>query len=93
MRSYDTLSHGSTLTLFGHPLLQPVDEKGDSERSNVAVYLQEEVTIDYGHGRMQWQPPLVGTKHCDMRRAMFHTGTDSSSGHFTLAVRQQRDGR
>ena len=80
------IQHAVSITLLWHLLLQPVDKKGKSGRSNDAVYLQEEVTLAYGCDNMS-------TKVYDMRRVILHLGTDSSSGHFTVAVRQQRDGR
>ena len=48
--------------------------------------LQEEVVLSYGTDGTQKQHYLV-------RQYMFHTGVGSSGGHFTVAVREQQDGK
>lgn len=84
-KAYDRQSCGSSLSFIWNLSLQVVDEKGNSHRSEVAVFLEEEVNVSYGI-----DSELV--KKFKARRVMFHIGGDSSSGHYTVAVREQRDG-
>ena len=73
------------LTFARNLLLQMVNDYGLSERSNAAVNLQEEVTVAYG-------PNSEFVKVFEVRRVMFHHGSSSAAGHYTVAARQQRGG-
>lgn len=74
----------SSMTSFS--LLQKVDEFGNSGRSQMAVEIQEQVTLSYGS---EWQL----SKKYDVNRISFYSGESSTGGHFTVAVRQLRNGQ
>ena len=59
-----------------------VNDYGRSERSDAAVFLQEEVTVAFG-------PDSEFVKVFEVRRVMFHHGASLTADHYTVAARQQ----
>lgn len=70
----------SSMTFLSKSLLQK------SGRSHMAVEIQEEVTLSYGS---EWQL----SKAYYVNRIIVYMGESCTGGHFTVAVRQQRNGQ
>ena len=65
--------------------LQHEAQANGATKSELAVLLQEEFTLMCGKSGQQQQ-------EYEVRQYMFSIGSQSSAGHFTVAVREQRDG-